>query len=46
VPGITDQPIAALLTDLKQRGLLDSTLVVWGASSAACRHAVRQRPRP
>lgn len=25
----TDQPIAALLTDLKQRGLLDSTLVVW-----------------
>ena len=26
----TDQPIAALLHDLKQRGLLDSTLVVWG----------------
>jgi hypothetical protein len=25
----TDQPIAALLRDLKQRGLLDSTLVVW-----------------
>lgn len=25
----TDQPIAALLTDLKQRGLLDETLVVW-----------------
>jgi hypothetical protein len=25
-----DQPIAALLTDLKQRGLLDSTLVIWG----------------
>ncbi len=25
-----DQPIAALLTDLSQRGLLDSTLVVWG----------------
>ena len=24
-----DQPIAALLTDLKQRGLLDQTLVVW-----------------
>jgi hypothetical protein len=24
-----DQPIAALLTDLKSRGLLDSTLVVW-----------------
>ncbi len=25
-----DQPIAALLTDLKQRGLLDETLVIWG----------------
>ena len=25
-----DQPISALLTDLRQRGLLDSTLVVWG----------------
>ena len=27
---ITDQPVAALLKNLKQRGLLDSTLVVWG----------------
>jgi uncharacterized protein (DUF1501 family) len=26
----TDQPTAALLKDLKRRGLLDSTLVVWG----------------
>ncbi|MBN8627351.1 MAG: DUF1501 domain-containing protein [Planctomycetes bacterium] len=26
----TDQPIGALLTDLKQKGLLDETLVVWG----------------
>ena len=26
----TDQPTAALLADLKRRGLLDSTLVVWG----------------
>lgn len=26
-----DQPLAALLTDLKQRGMLDETLVVWGA---------------
>ena len=24
-----DQPIAGLLTDLKQRGMLDDTLVVW-----------------
>ncbi len=27
---ITDQPIAALLEDLKQRGMLDDTLVIWG----------------
>jgi len=26
----TDQPIAALIKDLKRRGLLDSTLIVWG----------------
>jgi hypothetical protein len=26
----TDQPIGALLTDLKQSGLLDSTVVAWG----------------
>jgi hypothetical protein len=26
----TDQPIGALLTDLKQRGMLDDTLVIWG----------------
>ncbi|HEX3872037.1 MAG TPA: DUF1501 domain-containing protein [Pirellulales bacterium] len=28
--GDCDQAIAALLTDLKQRGLLDDTLVIWG----------------
>jgi len=27
---VSDGPIAGLLTDLKARGLLDSTLVVWG----------------
>ena len=27
---ITDKPVAGLLTDLKRRGLLDNTLVVWG----------------
>ncbi|MFN9915167.1 MAG: DUF1501 domain-containing protein, partial [Pirellulaceae bacterium] len=26
----SDQPIAALLTDLKQRGLFDETLILWG----------------
>ena len=28
--GLTDKPTWALLTDLKQRGLLNDTLVVWG----------------
>ena len=28
--GDVDQPSAALLTDLKQRGLLEDTLVIWG----------------
>lgn len=28
--GATDRPVAGLLTDLKQRGLLDDTLVIWG----------------
>jgi uncharacterized protein (DUF1501 family) len=26
----TDQPVAALIRDLRQRGLLDDTLVIWG----------------
>ncbi len=26
-----DQPIAALIADLKQRGLLDETLIVWAS---------------
>jgi len=29
--GMADQPIAALIADLKERGLLDETLVVWGS---------------
>ncbi len=28
--GKTDKPAAALITDLKRRGLLDSTLILWG----------------
>ncbi len=28
--GLTDRPTWALLTDLKQRGLLEDTLVIWG----------------
>ena len=33
----TDLPMAGLLTDLKARGLLDTTLVIMHRSSAACR---------
>ncbi len=43
----TDVPIDGLLTDLKQRGLLDSTLVIWGGEFG--RMPVSQgdrRPRP
>jgi len=36
--GRTDKPIAALLQDLKQRGLLDSTLVVWGGEFGRTSH--------
>jgi hypothetical protein len=36
-----DQPAAALLTDLAQRGLLDSTLVLWGGEFG--RTATRDR---
>jgi len=32
--GDVDQPTAALIRDLKQQGLLDDTLVVWGVSLA------------
>jgi hypothetical protein len=28
--GLTDQPCAALVRDLKQRGLLEDTIVIWG----------------
>lgn len=34
-----DQPIAGLLTDLKQRGLLKDTLVIWGGEFGRTPHA-------
>lgn len=36
---ITDQPVAALLTDLKARGLLESTLVVWAGEMGRTPHS-------
>ena len=39
--GLTDKPVAALLTDLKRTGLLEETLVVWGGEFG--RTPVRQQ---
>jgi hypothetical protein len=36
---ITDQPVAALLTDLKSRGLLDDTLVLWAGEMGRTPHS-------
>lgn len=36
---ITDQPVAALVTDLKQRGLLDETIVLWAGEMGRTPHS-------
>ena len=36
---ITDQPVAALIVDLKRRGLLDDTLVVWAGEMGRTPHS-------
>ena len=36
---ITDQPVAALVADLKQRGLLDETLVIWAGEMGRTPHS-------
>jgi hypothetical protein len=38
---ITDQPVAALIQDLKQRGLLDETLVVWAGEMGRTPHTLK-----
>jgi len=40
----TDGPTAALMHDLKQRGLLDSTLVVWGGEFGRTAMSEIRRP--
>jgi len=35
-----DQPVAALLKDLKSRGLLDETLVVWASEMGRTRSSM------
>lgn len=36
---ITDQPVAALIADLKSRGMLDETLVVWAGEMGRTPHS-------
>ena len=36
---VSDKPVAGLLTDLKSRGLLDDTLVLWGGEFGRTPHA-------
>ena len=43
--GQVDRPIAALLTDLKRRGLFDSTLVLWGGEFGRSPEAQEGRGR-
>ena len=43
--GEIDQPMAALITDLKQRGLLDTTLVIWMGEFGRTPHVGKQGGR-
>ena len=40
-----DQPLAALLKDLKERGMLDETLVIWGGEFGRTPHVKKQDGR-
>jgi hypothetical protein len=42
----SDRPVAALLADLKRRGLLEQTLVIWGGEFGRTPTAERPGPRP
>ena len=41
---ITDQSVAALISDLKQRGLLETTIVLWAGEMGRTPHTPRVRP--
>ena len=43
---LVDQGTAALIKDLKQRGMLDDTLVIWGGEFGRTPMAQGKRPRP
>ena len=36
---VTDQPIAALIKDLKQRGMFDETLILWAGEMGRTPHS-------
>jgi hypothetical protein len=40
----SDKPVAGLLADLKSRGMLKDTLVVWGGEFGRTPHRNRRRP--
>jgi hypothetical protein len=42
---LTDQPVAALIKDLKRRGLLDSTVVLWGGEFGRSPESERSKGR-
>ena len=46
IAGEVDQPIYALITDLKQGGMLDETLIVWSGEFGRTPDGPRPRPRP
>ena len=43
--GKTDKPVAGLIQDLKQRGLLDSTIVLWGGEFGRSPESEKSRGR-
>jgi hypothetical protein len=42
---LTDRPVAALITDLKRRGMLDSTIVLWGGEFGRSPESEKSRGR-
>ena len=43
--GLTDKPVAGLIQDLKRRGMLDSTIVLWGGEFGRSPESEKSRGR-
>src|SRR5215467_1660306 len=43
--GLTDKPVAGLIKDLKRRGMLDSTIVLWGGEFGRSPESEKSRGR-